>query len=145
MCWCGVEKCTVYLLCGTTKGICVVIGCPKLQGCYCCIPHWIFPSHGPVICGIYVAWNLVGVELRKCRFKMITVLRFLEIYILISESIIVKYLRWFLMIQCCQDMCPLMGVMHAICVVCFKSNGHCSTMKLSIVYRCSNMSLIIKL
>ena len=43
-------------------------------------------------------------------FKMMLYRKCLQIYIVISKSIIAKYFRWFLMIQLLyQDVCPLMG------------------------------------
>ena len=46
--------------------------------------------------------------------------KFLQIYIVVSKSIIVKYLRWFLMIQLLSRHKYFDGQVHAISVLCFK-------------------------
>ena len=75
--------------------------------------------------------------------KMILYRKFLQIYIVISERIIVKYLRWFLMIQLLSRCMSFDGWAHAICVLCFKRNGHCDLMEVLISYCHSKGSLII--
>ena len=54
--------------------------------------------------------------------------KFLQIYIVISKSIIVNYFRWFFMIQLLSRCMSFNGQARAICVLCFKRNGHCDVM-----------------
>ena len=63
----------------------------------------------------------------------------------ISESAIVKYFRWFLMIQLLSRRVSFDGLSHAICVLCFKRNDHCDILKVSIGYCHSKDALIINL
>ena len=58
----------------------------------------------------------------------------LQIYVVISESIILKYFRWFLMIQLLSRHMSFDGWACAICVLCFKRNGHSDAMEVLIDY-----------
>ena len=69
--------------------------------------------------------------------------KLLQIYIVISKRIIVKYFRWFLMIQLLSRCMSFDGQVHAICVLCFKRNGHCDVMDVFISYCHSKGFLII--
>ena len=67
--------------------------------------------------------------------------KFLQIYIVISESIFVKYFRWFLMIQLLSRNVYFGGWACVICVFCFKRNGHFDAMEVSIGY-CHSKSYV---
>ena len=118
--------------------MCLEITCPKLQDCYSGIPYGILSSHRSIIYWIHV--DMRGVYVCS---KMMLYRKFLQMYIVIPESIIVKYLRWFLMIQLLLRCMFFDGQACAICTLCFKRNGHCDIMGVLIGYCHSKGSLII--